>query len=96
MNRVTCITRPHPHSPREAITHLGGISGSGDRWYLTRQQVAAAIDSGQYDFHVRVGAYDIPVRTYMLHGVKYVRTVADDTIVDNLLSLDQCPLNFDA
>ena len=23
-NRITCITKPHPHSPREHITHVGG------------------------------------------------------------------------
>jgi len=50
------------------------------------------IDSGNFKFHVRVGIYDVPVRTYVLHGVKYIRTAPDDTTRDNLLSLDQCPV----
>jgi hypothetical protein len=91
-NQVTCITKPHPHSPREHITHVGGLNANGDFWYFTRERLANMIDSGQYNFHVRVGGYDVPVRSYVLHGVKYIRTAADDTIRDNLLSLDQCPV----
>ena len=91
-NRVTCITKPHPHSPREHITHVGGVNTSGGYWYHTREQVADMIDSGRYNFHVVVGIYDVPVRTYVLHGVKYIRTAPDDTTRDNLLNLDQCPV----
>jgi len=54
-NRVTCITKPHPHSPREHITNVGGLNSSGRYWYYTREQVADMIDSGDYNFHVRVG-----------------------------------------
>jgi hypothetical protein len=91
-NQVTCITKPHPHSPREHITHVGGVNPQGVYWHYTREQVAAMIDSGEYNFHVRVGTRDVPVRTYILRGVKYLRTAPDDTTVDNLLSLDQCPV----
>ncbi len=45
-NQVTCITKPHPHSPREHITHVGGINPSGPTWDYTREQVANMIDSG--------------------------------------------------
>lgn len=92
-NQVTCITKPHPHSPREHITHVGGVNPQGQFWYYTREQVADMIDSGKYSFHVKVGIYDVPVRTYILHGVKYLRTAPDDTTRDNLLSLDQCPVH---
>lgn len=91
-NQVTCITKPHPHSPREHITHVGGVNSGGQYWYYTRTQVADMIDSGNYRFHVKVGRYDIPVTTYVKSGIKYIRTVADDTTVDNLLSLDRCPV----
>jgi len=50
------------------------------------------IDSGKYEFHVKVGIYDAPVRTYILNGIKYIRTAPDGTTEDNLLSLDQCPV----
>jgi len=90
-NLVTCITKPHPHSPREHITHVGGLNAQGAYWYLTREQVADMIDSGKALFHVKVGTYDAAVRTYMVNGVKYIRTAPDDTTKDNLLSLNQCP-----
>ena len=76
-NLVTCIVKPHPHSPREHITHLGGVRPDGGQWYHTRQEVADMIDSGRANFHVKVGRYDVPVRTYVLHGVKYVKTMFD-------------------
>jgi hypothetical protein len=91
-NQVTCITKPHPHSPREHITHVGGVNSEGAFWYYTRLEVADMIDSGRYNFHVKVGRYDIPVTTYVRNGVKYIRTAPDETTKDNLLSLDQCPL----
>jgi hypothetical protein len=37
----------------------------GQFWYHTREQVADMIDSGKYSFHVKVGTYDVPVRTYI-------------------------------
>jgi hypothetical protein len=91
-NQVTCITKPHPHSPREHITHVGGVNPQGGHWYYMREQVADMIDSGNYTFHVKVGKYDVPVRTYVKNHIKYLRTAPDDTTVDNLLSLDQCPV----
>ena len=45
-NRVTCITKPHPHSPLEHITHVGGVNSQGQSWYYARQRVADMIDSG--------------------------------------------------
>jgi hypothetical protein len=91
-NQVTCITKPHPHSSREHITHVGGIDSDGRQWYHTRLEVADMIDSGRYSFHVKVGWYDVPVTTYVRNGVKFIHTVSDETTRDNLLSLDQCPL----
>lgn len=93
-NLVTCITKPNPHSPREHITHVGGLNPQGGGWYLTRQQVADMIDSGRYAFHVKVGGYVAPVTTYVRNGVKFIRTVADETVRDNLLNLDQCPVRY--
>jgi hypothetical protein len=38
-NQVTCITKPHPHSPREHITHVGGVNPQGQYWYYTRDRL---------------------------------------------------------
>jgi hypothetical protein len=83
-------------SPREHITHVGGLNSEGAFWHYTREQVADMIDSGNYHFHVKVGLFDVPVRTYVLHGKKYLRTAPDNTTRDNLLSLDECPVRHAA
>jgi hypothetical protein len=90
MNQVTCITKPHHMSPLEHITHVGGLNQNGGSWYYTREEVADMIDSGQYQFHVIVGRYNVPVTTYVRNGVKFLRTVPDQTTRDNLLSLNEC------
>ncbi len=91
-NRVTCITKPHPHSPLEHITHVGGVNSQGQSWYYARQRVADMIDSGKHIFLVKAGSCEIPVSTYVRNGSKFVQTTADETTRDHLLSLDQCPL----
>jgi Protein of unknown function (DUF3892) len=41
--KVTCITKPHPDSPHEHITHLGNAAAN---WKWTGEQVIASIDPG--------------------------------------------------
>jgi len=91
-NRITCITKPHPHSPLEHITHVGGVNSQGQSWYYARQRVADMIDSGRHVFRVKAGRGEIPVSTYVRNGSKFIRTIADGTARDHILSLDQCPL----
>jgi hypothetical protein len=89
--QVTCITKPHPQSPHEHITHLGGA-----KWKWTREQVIASIDAKANTFYV------LDPRTSKRADVgvirpagrpAFVRTHADGDWNDNLLSLNQCPLN---
>ena len=91
VNRVTCITKPHPHSELEHITHIGGTSPSG-RFYITREKAISFIESGQYHFYVERGGYRVDVEVASRNGVKYIKTKPDATMRDNLLSLDQCPI----
>jgi len=89
--RVTCITKPHPLSPHEHITHLG----NPPQWLWTREQVIANIDAGADTFFVqdpRTGKRaDIAV-VRVAGKAPYLRTHADGYWNDNLLSLNQCPL----
>jgi nucleotide-binding universal stress UspA family protein len=84
-SQITCITKPHPHNDHEAITNVGGAA-----FYITRQECANNIDSGRETYFVHVGAFRTEVTTYVKNGVKYIRTRADSTQKDNLLSLPQC------
>jgi hypothetical protein len=90
--RVTCITKPHPQSPHEHITHIGN---PGVKWKWTREQVIASIDAETNTFFVidpntgkrsDVGVIRVAGRN------PYLRTYADGDWNNNLLSLDQCPL----
>jgi hypothetical protein len=88
--QITCITKPHPQSPHEHITHAGGAG-----WKWTREQVIASIDGKTNTFYV----VDPKNRKRADVGVvrpagkaAFIRTHADGDWNDNLLSLDQCPL----
>jgi hypothetical protein len=90
--KVTCITKPHPQSPHEHITHLGNPAA---RWKWTREDVIRSIDAGTNTFFVldpnngkrsEVGVVRPTGRD------PYVRTHADGDWNDNLLSLNQCTL----
>lgn len=90
--QVTCITKPHPQSPHEHITHVGNPKAG---WKWTREQVIESIDSKANIFFVldpKSGKRaDIGVVRAARHA-PYLRTYADGYWNDNLLSLDQCPL----
>ncbi len=90
--RVTCITKPHPQSPHEHITHLGNPAAG---WKWTREQVIASIEAKTNTFYV----IDPNTRKRSDVGVvrsegkaPYLRTYADGYWNNNLLALNQCPL----
>ena len=47
--QITCITKPHPQSPHEHITHLGNPNAG---WKWTREEVIASIDNKTNTFFV--------------------------------------------
>lgn len=89
--KVTCITKPHPSSAHEHITHLGNLAVP---WKWTAEQVIASIDAKTNTFFVlddrnNKRSYVAVVRP--AGGRAYLRTHADNDWNDNLLSLVQCP-----
>ena len=90
--QVTCITKPHPLSPHEHITHLGNPQGG---WEWTREQVIASIEAGTNTFYVldkKTGKRSEVGVVHRAGRAPYVRTNADGYWNDNLLALDQCPV----
>jgi hypothetical protein len=89
--QVTCITKPHPQSPHEHITHLGNPDVP---WKWTREQVITSIDAGTNTSFV-IDPYNRKrsnVAVVRPSGrAPYLRTHADGDWNDNLLSLRQCP-----
>ena len=90
--QVTCITKPHPQSPHEHITHVGNPSSG---WNWPREQVVASIEAKTNTFFVRDPKSgkraDIGVVRAAGHA-PFLRTYADGYWSDNLLALNQCPL----
>jgi hypothetical protein len=88
--QVTCITKPHPESRHEHITHLGGST-----WKWEREKVIASIEANTNSFYVldpRTGKRaDVGVVRPRDGRAPFVQTHADGVWTDNLLSLKQCP-----
>jgi hypothetical protein len=87
---VTCITKPHPFSAHEHITHIGNPAGG---WRWNRERVIESIEAKTNTFYVLgpgtgkkayIGVIKPP------QGQPYLRTYTDGVWTDNLLSLPQC------
>ena len=92
--QVTCITKPHPQSSHEHITHVGNPNSPGGGWKWTREDVIASIDAGTNTFFVldpRNGKRSDVGVVRPAGKSAYLRTHADGDWNDNLLSLSQCP-----
>ena len=86
--QVTCINKPDRDSRHESITHLGGAG-----WRYTRAEVIRFINDGVHTFHTEgADGARAEVRVIQGPGGEYVRTHADGTFTDNLLTLAECAL----
>ncbi len=91
--QVRCITKPHPQSPHEHITHIGN-QYANPPWKWTREQVIQSIDARTNTFYVLdpVSGKRSDVGVVREAGKNpYLRTHADGDWNNNLLSLPQCP-----
>jgi hypothetical protein len=91
--QIKCITKPNPQSPHEHITHVGNQFATPP-WKWTREQVIASIDSKTNTFYVldpNTGKRSDVGVVRETGKQPYLRTHADGTWNNNLLSLPQCP-----
>jgi len=88
---ITCIVKDDRKSRHERIQRVGGTNLDGRRWSLTEDQAIVGIENKTYEFYTRGGGQltDVIVATH--DGHKYLKTKADTTTKDNLLSLPTCP-----
>jgi hypothetical protein len=90
--RITCITKPHPQSAHEHITHVGNPTTN---WMWRREDVITSIDAGTNTFYVvdPVSGLRSDVGVVRPDGrAAYLRSYADGDWNNNLLSLNQCPV----
>jgi Protein of unknown function (DUF3892) len=94
-HRIECITKPNRESRVEHITQIGGTAGGG--WTMDTPQAIRRIDNGELAFFVRVSQNEVDVQTVHPSGHRpYIKTEPDQTKVDNLLRLDECPTTYNS
>lgn len=90
--RISCINKADRNNPNKHITHIGGVDADNKRWKITEEDAIEYIEKGTYEFYVFAGGSSVNVIIARSSaGHKYLRTVADGEIPDNLLSLPECP-----
>ncbi|WNG28435.1 DUF3892 domain-containing protein [Cystobacter fuscus] len=87
--QVTCITKADRASGHEGITHIGGPGGNGWKW--TVAAVIASIRAKTNTFYTLVDGKRADIGIVEGKNGDYLRTYADRTWNDNLLSLPACP-----
>lgn len=81
--RVTCIIKPHPDSPYEAIEAIGG-----EGWLHQRGEAVANIMKGTCAYYVESEDGIVEIKLY--NGI-YLRSERDGAATNNLLELGPCP-----
>ncbi len=85
---ISCINKSNRLNPHERILYVGGYG-----WKLTLQDAVIAIESRIAAFFVnKLGRGLDVVVVRSPYGHKYLKTVADGIIPNNLLSLPECSL----
>lgn len=86
-DQITCINKDDRQNPYQRITHVGGTG-----WKMKQQDAIRGIESGTRSFYVSRGgnAVRVVVATSP-YGNRYLKTEADGSEPNNLLSLPECP-----
>jgi hypothetical protein len=90
--QVICITKPQVQSSLEHITHIGYyVSQFEPRVIITVEDAIIRIDANSREFYVSTQHGSAYVEVVRPHNRRaYIKTVADRTLIDNLLHLNQC------
>jgi Protein of unknown function (DUF3892) len=90
-HEILCINKSDRPNPHERILTIGGRNGDGKQWTLSQPEAIQGILDNKWHFYVRQGGSTVNVIVATSRfGHKYLKTVADGEMPDNLLSLPEC------
>jgi hypothetical protein len=90
-HQVTCISRSNRNNVYDSIDYIGGKNDDGSSWKLSEDEATLGIENGKWSFYVFEGGRKVNVIiATSAHGKKYLKTEADNTTTNNLLSLPEC------
>jgi len=90
---VKCIVKTNRYDPHDRIESIGGQNADGSRWKLSEDEAIKGIENGTWTFYVFQGGKRVDVIvSKSAYGHKYLKTVADGEVPNNLLSLSTCPV----
>lgn len=89
--KVTCINKSDRTDIHEKIISIGGVNTDNTQWKQSQQQAIQNIEARKYSFYVLINGIktNVIVAT-SAYGHKYLKTQADSTTSNNLLSLPEC------
>jgi hypothetical protein len=93
--KITCINKDNGNheNPNVAITHLGWVKdGDGTSGKSTRLEMYNWIKNDKVEAYVKDGQGNKAklITAETIFGTKYVKTEADTSTKNNLLSLPEC------
>lgn len=90
-HEIKCVSKNDRANPHERIKAVGGVNNDGTNWNISQEEAILGIEAGKWDFFVSRGGRTVDVVVAKSrYGNKYIKTVADGEMPDNLLSLYEC------
>lgn len=90
--KVTCINKSNRTDVHEKIISIGGVHPDNTRWKQSQESAIRNIEDSKYSFYViSNGKRTNVIVAISAYGHKYLKTQADSTTSNNLLSLPECP-----
>lgn len=88
--QIKCINKTDRQNAWERISHVGGFGTQ--HWKLSLDDAIGKIERGEWQFYVSAGGESVWVEVAVSrYGNKYLKTVPDGEMPNNLLSLPECP-----